>query len=705
MTIAAGATMTACSSAPAAAPGVAASASPSPTASTAALAGAARWELFRSGWFEPLLTLALWAGGATAICAVLARLIVFAIPWQRLRPRSQRTADGAPITGWQGAAWAFTIFIGWCLVVTGVTATAWLASVVGVLAVAVGTARLSWWLGVRPRLLASVAADDGTASPGASARLVLLVRRMGATKPRGVEIPGASDITQLTEATATVTDNALVKAVLTIWQFVANVSPWRVDVHLLDTRRAVVRVDWNGRSMASELIDLDELELDDLELPDDTPLRMAAAVVAVSLARGYRDVRGLYGAKKWQSVGLVDLASLQPGGAQEELLIRAALRHDPDNTLATARSVTRTGRTANDADALEAYMAALEQLADRIAPLCGRREPFGRTLHRRAQPAWRRLRVEDAPYALLARTLVLWLMALRNRVAVDELSTATASKKPKKAPPARAPYRRPIPEHDVRVIVELIELIEAMAGNPRFDDQEFVADLQGRTAMTLHRLADSGLYPTGLADELRDTEKWFAAAMRSEVPTVAYSVATYLAMSGRPCEPQLVIALRHSRIRAWAPRDPELARIRDSAWMLLHPDLPADVWQSPPLAAHRERLAEIGITDPAVLAARSIDLSRYLWLQPEAYAYLRRAARLATHLISTTPKRWRARVPLLYARLSAAGVHDVSALRALSKRRMLTVLDDAVRGVRRGDGYVPAAEAIAELRRAWRSRR
>jgi hypothetical protein len=344
---------------------------------------------------------------------------------------------------------------------------------------------------------------------------------------------------------------------------------------------------------------------------------------------------------------------------------------------------------------------------------------------------------EQTPYALLARTLTVWMSVLRNLVAFEALDSTTV-----------APSHEQV-EGELRAFLVLERLIRVMDANSFvYDDRDFVDDLKARFAASVLRFTDSGRYAAlgdfgAMADRMRQPDRdpagsgwtgsgWSALAESSRRPVTVYSVACMLAM--RPAtdrdheaiSARLSAASQMSAFAAFAPQDPELAGIRDSHWADLHPTAPASVWDVAPLSTHREKLGAVGVRTPEGIAAVP-KLGRYLGLAPAEVDHLLRVATLAAHLAKNTPKRWAPRVPLLLQVLVGRGIQSVRELRRATTDLVAEVADesgfsamrDAIRGVptkRReaivdaaaprtagtdAAGYVAPDKAIRRLCAAW----
>ena len=688
---------------------------PTPDEKTAPVEAVDAWNTTLTSWLTPLGTLLAWATGLTAALIVFARLLVFVVPWPALRPRWRRSA---PFT-FPGSWWPLPVLFLGAVVLVGAwgflagTPAQWPLAVVGGLLAAFATWRTVHWFGGRPRVVVAAVDKEGSPSSVRSAQVAALTVELGAGGPGSVE-SGSSDLSQLTDATAKVSDNALISFLTGIVDFVVNVSPWHVSVTEIDDTTSLVGVRWNGRPVGAATIRSTTVLAGVSGAPADLMQRLQAAVVATTLATHYADMRGLYGATNWRSVGLAFAAPFATGPARLALLTRA-VELDPANALARRQRDNLRHADPEDMAATDEYLRALEREANLVAPLSGDRPPFafaeGWSVPRPAAAA----DPYPAPGHLLARTLLLWATALCNRLALGMVDPAGPAATPATTAAAHA-----------RVLEQLVDVVahlkvENTANADPSSVSSFLGAMRGRTAIVLRRLHDNPAYRAHVAHLLPPTQRWYDTAAASGDPGMSYRLACRAAMRGLPVDDLLAVAFLRTDYVAWAPKDPELFSLRDSHWSLLHPDIPTDVWKIEPLATHRRKLRGIGIRTAGQLADAGRDVRKALGLDRASFAHLRKIARLAARLEERTPAAWKARVPLIFAALIAEDVDTVGRLRAAEPSDLTTPLTDAVRGVPRPaapgqsapgqsapgqsapGSYVPPAEAVATLHAAWTS--
>lgn len=669
-------------------------ATPAPDAPSAPSAAVKTWEATQKAWLTPWATLATWTFAVSAALVVLARLLVFIVPWPSLRPRWRRSEPFTFRANW----WPLVLVVagvgvavaGWGFLAG--SPLQWPVTIAGALAAAAGTWRTVHWFGARPRVAVSVTGADGAASPLRSAQVAQLVRDLAATGPRTIDMPGASDVSELADATSKVTENAFVGFLLSVAEFVLNVSPWRVTVTEVDDGSSIVDIRWNGIPIAAETLSTSALRIG-AGGPRDAAQRLQAAVVATTLVTHYVDMTGLYGATKWRSVGLTFVA-VSPFKAGERLaLLARAVQEDPRNALARRGRDNLRHADPDTIEKTDAALSALEREANAIAPLSGDLGPFP------AAPNWRRPEPLPTPWSraprdLLARTLLMWTTGLSNRIVLS-----------RDAVPA---YRgRWGAEADARAVSMLVTAVAELTADAGAEQTPFLAAMRGRTAILVERLHDLPLYTGLLAPLRRTTLPWYAEAAASESPAMKYRLACRAAVRGMPFEELLTAAFEDDGYVDWAPKDPDFADYRDSHWKLLHPSAPADLWAVAPLAAHRTALSAMGIRSPARLARSGRDVRRALGLDRPTFAHLRRVARLAARLQASTPARWGERVPLIFRALVEAKIDTLGRLRAASLDDLVDALTDAVRGVPRRPAspdpapYVPPRRAVRKLRSRW----
>lgn len=696
------------------------SVTPSPSPTTSFQAAGKSWSTFDDGWLEPLAPALTWGLGLAAILVVGARLLVPIKRWNKTTTTSRglRTKLGS---------WAIPLVILFSLATPVLVAFSdekralWPFVVVALFFALIAAAWCWWWLGTRPRVAIRVTDAKGEASVPKSALLTHLIDDLGASPPHGIKATSATDLEELAKATSKVSENAFLASIVSILEFVGNTAPWQVEVQELPDRRALVDVRWNGDLIASEPIDAKELRLPGPEKAPDAVERMAAAVVALAMVKHYDDWTGLYQATKWKSVGFHHVARglLADSDEKPKPLYERAVAADEWNALARASLNNEIYAEKTTTDQLDRYLTFLRTSADKLAPDAHRHPPFSSSREKagtrdrdpdidvNAPRMSGMQKHHETPTTLLIRTLLVWALTVRNRIAIEDANNGKASPRPDPA--------------EVTALWALVRLVaEACRGLRELPDDRLLHRMRAATAVSIRRLHDSGVYGSSLEELVshREVGKWFDEAKASGEPAIAYGYACYLAMrrdatlsnsAGEPPDrtisEKLKIGLSEPSYVAWAPLDPELYRLRDDYWGILHPDRPTHSMDVAPLKSHKQALRDIGIRSPKELLGASSGVRSHIGVDPEEYRRIRAVAALAARLESRTGQRLQTRVPLFLHLLVTNHVDSVTALRKATDDELLKALGDAVRGVKRGrkSGYLSEREAVCRIARAWRS--
>ncbi|RZI89169.1 MAG: hypothetical protein EOO67_12340, partial [Microbacterium sp.] len=305
------------------------------------------WEAAQKGWLGAALTLITWTLAVSAALVVVARLLVFIVPWTSLPARWRRSQPfRSPVSWWPlPLIVAGVATVAWCgasLTPSGELGALWplgvpgplgVLGLLGVLAALIGMWRTVHWFGARPRVAVSVTGADGSASAVRSAQVAALTAELGAAPPRSIETPGASDITQLTDATSTVSKNPFITFFTTVIEFMVNVSPWQVTITDLADGSSHVDIRWNGRAVDAATLNPTSLSIGS-NGPKDVAQRLQAAFITTTLVNTYADMTGLYGATRWRSVALAFVAVSPFDDAERKRLLTRAVVEDPRNALA-----------------------------------------------------------------------------------------------------------------------------------------------------------------------------------------------------------------------------------------------------------------------------------------------------------------------------------------------------------------------------------
>jgi hypothetical protein len=714
---------------------------PSPAPTTAFQRGGESWNEFSAGWLEPLVP-ALTSGLALATALVVgARFLVPVKRWTRTR-----TASRSRLIRWGG--WAIPAVFLLSFLTTGTVALGQnelMRQILGWTALSVTLAAAIWcwwWLGARPRVAIRVVDPGGNASVRKSAILTFLIDELGAAPPRGLTHPTATDLTQLADATSKVKENAFLASVMAVLSYVANSAPWQVEVQELGEHRALVDVRWNGALMESELIDRFSEKLPSIEDAPEALEQMTAAVVATSMAKQYIDWTGLYGATAWRSVGLHDVARrMAPDEAKpRQLLLRRAIANDEKNCLADYALNNELLSKATDPSDLDRYLTYLRGTANFLAQNAKQKPPFRESdePERPEEPEqravfWKRAKEYPAPTALLMRAILVWAIIQRNQLALQSAQGLT--------PTLDAHHKH----GGVTALKDLVSLLQEEA-----DDAEnqrtatWLIRMRTRTAISIHILNHTGAFDSKLevltsgnplassnrsskkaqSDEsiqaaADDVAQWFAEAGASKDPVIARDYACYLALGAKiregvvvpldkTLQEKLELALTDPSHADWARDDPELRTVQDVYWEFLNPDRPISIWDVEPLKTHKHALAQVGVRTSAALATAGLGIGTYLGVTFAEFRRLQGVAALARHLeLRTHPPDndgKASRVPLLLARLVENDIDSVRLLHETSQADLLTILSEALRGIRveGTNRYIPPLQAVQKLYEDWR---
>jgi hypothetical protein len=248
--------------------------------------------------------------------------------------------------------------LGW--VITGfqrATAAVW---VLGLFLAVVGVVWLAVGRGETLKLQLEVRKNDGTADANAAHYLVARLQDLGSARPRGLETPQQTDVTELPDtALKTLPAGGVAVAVNNALQLVRSAVPWHATVSLVDDDTAAITLARNGR-VAEDTRRITRLQLgfvpqrspalakatkDDKSEKggDDTQARTelltaAAAYLLWMLGKRHPQLHnGLCGAKRWESIAQHATATT-PSRTQDDVakerLLATAVGIDPGNLLA-----------------------------------------------------------------------------------------------------------------------------------------------------------------------------------------------------------------------------------------------------------------------------------------------------------------------------------------------------------------------------------
>ncbi|QJW35962.1 hypothetical protein [Cellulosimicrobium protaetiae] len=242
------------------------------------------------------------------------------------------------------------------------------------------------FLATRLRVRVDVRGEEAKDPALESGHLVALLRELGGTSARGLEMPRGTDVETLRGGVLSeLPQNAVLKVLTSLVTGLAGSLPWRVVVEERGTSLAVV-ITRNGRLAGSAVVSHDRLVgrvapvrdgAQEPEPEDDaaaTPAdswsdlqRAAAAVVLTTLARHHTGFEGLCGTTSWRSLALFDLATSVYDHDEETQkgLLAAACSDDPGNLPAQVALARVTMRRSDTFEKADRYVRWLTELVGR----------------------------------------------------------------------------------------------------------------------------------------------------------------------------------------------------------------------------------------------------------------------------------------------------------------------------------------------------
>lgn len=250
--------------------------------------------------------------------------------------------------------------------------------------VVTGCLLLAWYLRSGTGVQFSVINKDGNADEAASAFLAGRLNALGASPPRGFDLPQDTDVTSLSSALALLPGGGILSALADFFLVRLQITPWNCVVTLIDQDRLLVTVHLNGRLAHTVLADRHSLFFPVPGSGGDTEaasphvqdidqsgmLTIAAAIILAKMAAedGSPLERGLNGATSWESIAGQVLATQQGFSENEDLskaLLTRAIDVDPANLGARVAQIVMAGRRAKDAP-------SRREFADQISKIgCG----------------------------------------------------------------------------------------------------------------------------------------------------------------------------------------------------------------------------------------------------------------------------------------------------------------------------------------------
>ena len=170
------------------------------------------------------------------------------------------------------------------------------------------------------------------------------------------------------------TGNGVALLVAWLYQLFFNVSPWLVQVTVLDGLNATATLRWNGHQIDEVSL---QLQFGDVNQDNHRKLlSMGASFAAMGVAAKYYDIKGFYGVETWRSAAYVSLA-IQTVDEERRIYIERALAEEPSNLVAECEEVADAFDDETDADMLWNRMDRLEPMIDVAARLCGESDVLG----------------------------------------------------------------------------------------------------------------------------------------------------------------------------------------------------------------------------------------------------------------------------------------------------------------------------------------
>ncbi|KAA1397851.1 hypothetical protein [Aeromicrobium ginsengisoli] len=230
----------------------------------------------------------------------------------------------------------------------------------GVLAVLVlASVFFAWcWLYHRQRVVIEML-DKGKPSPAGATAVVAHLRRLGASPPRGLEIPLGADAQTL--AASNITAGGLAGKFVKQLQTALAVTPWRIRVDRASDSEVQIIISRHGRVVASEVL-LPQPAVAGIKLDHE---KLAAAYVLTTVLEALKNFSGMAGAKDWLSVGLhYDATTGDHTRADKITLLSRAVTVDPDNWAAQMTYRFTLDSTSDEQDTLWALVTWLYDAAD-----------------------------------------------------------------------------------------------------------------------------------------------------------------------------------------------------------------------------------------------------------------------------------------------------------------------------------------------------
>lgn len=437
-----------------------------------------------------------------------------------------------------------------------------------------------------------------------------IVADLGASAPRGVEIPVGTDVTFLKDVDfAGLGGGAWTKAVQSLVQAIKPYTPWRLGVSVVSDDRLAVTLRRNNRFVESTIIDRQTFKLDEGTLkklaaggedPEAPPLwSFPASLALCEMARKHGIKEGLSGATNWRALALQYLATTHFKGqdAISKALLGRAVDLDPGNKAAALAYAHATYRYSADKSELGEFAELLRECAS---------PPMDQGASAATLDPGLRLRASFN--LVVTRVNLAYLVDPEGRT-----KAITAAKNA---------------QRDLRALFE--ELESSPAGKSE------LAGLLGTMKPRMIALAWSvhALDPTQEEPETHTSSG-------SGGPAAHYDQACQLMTLDGVAVDEVDLAIRlltladtNPELAAWRTQDPQLKTLRDTEKYksAFGAPVPTDLLTIQPFASFEKLLRPVGLTTPSAIVAAGGDLERTLGPAAPVAKRMRQIAQLCLAL-------------------------------------------------------------------------
>ncbi len=521
-----------------------------------------------------------------------------------------------------------------------------------------GSVMFAYFLSSRLRVSVVIRDKTGKVDDAAVDKAVAYMTELGGSRPHGMQVPRATDVTALSgDVLVDAPTNKILAALKRIVQSALLFVPWTVTIDETGDDQISVVVARNGWVNNAATFSTTSLGLPDADAappkggeassavspPSDRRQKMAAAVVISTLATKHRGFESLCGATDWRSIGLHYIATteLDQEPVQAVTLLAQALNADPFNLPAQLASQYYRYKKSDTEAELLTFTNWLHARIDDFPRTNGR-------MHEGHEGIYRRL-------------LLNYVLAMLNLHSIRNLLVAERDKTLEVAKLLTTSLEKRIPANDV--MGRSMRVVAAIA-------QQAVEEVSPALGPSLPA---AGSTP-------RD---WTKAENSPLAPSIAYNLACYLASHTSPdAEPNpvqqpLTVACADDRLRAWAKEDPVLTKFHGTGWFqkLVGVSPRTTFLEIAPFKEHKTKLEAIGATAPArLLAVSPWRLKEYLEIPSLQFDRLRRLAQLAAKVEQTAgfPNVEKYQVELL-GLLVSDGVEDVNGIQNDPAHRMILI--------------------------------